>query len=266
MSRILLPVLALTALSALVPTAAHAQWGPMYPGYPTWRWGAPESDLRIDVTPKEASVYVDGYLAGSVDDFDGAFQRLHVPPGDHDIVVYLEGYRTLRQRLYLTPNRTRRIAGTLERLSPGEEQEPAPVPPDPPADADYDQPSSPGQRMPPPWTAGVPVDPRGRQPRTPPSPPVPPQPPTPSTPAEPDGRTQSTSATLSISVRPGGATVIVDGERWDGPADNNERLIVQVAEGHHTVEVQRDGYAPFVTELDVRGGQTVPVVVSMRRN
>ena len=59
--------------------------------------------------------------------------------------------------------------------------------------------------------------------------------------------------------------MIVDGERWAGPADNNERLIVQVTEGHHTVEVQRDGYAPFTTELDVRGGQTVPVNVSMRR-
>ena len=41
------------------------------------------ADLRTQVTPREAEVYVDGYLTGTVDDFDGMFQRLRVPLGEH---------------------------------------------------------------------------------------------------------------------------------------------------------------------------------------
>ena len=35
-----------------------------------------DGSLRLKVKPREASVYVDGYFAGRVDDFDGMFQRL----------------------------------------------------------------------------------------------------------------------------------------------------------------------------------------------
>ena len=38
----------------------------------------------------------------------------------HEIVVYLDGYRSLRQRLYVSPNSTRKIEGTLEKLAAGE--------------------------------------------------------------------------------------------------------------------------------------------------
>jgi hypothetical protein len=72
-------------------------------------------------------------------------------------------------------------------------------------------------------------------------------------------------AALSIRVQPAGATVRIDGERWDGPANGDERLIVQVAEGHHTIEVERDGYERFTTEVDVRRGDTTPVNISLRR-
>ena len=77
----------------------------------------------------------------------------------------------------------------------------------------------------------------------------------------PDSRT----GTLAIRVQPGGATVLIDGERWQGPSGNDERLIVQVPEGRHTVEVQREGFESFVTEIDVRRGQTAPVNVSLTR-
>jgi hypothetical protein len=122
---LLLPLFA-TAL----PSPALAQWRypPLYPPYPSYRWAAPESSLRVNVKPKEASVYVDGFFAGKVEEFDGKFQRLHVLPGEHEIVVYLEGYRSLKQRLYLSPDSTRTVDGTLEKLSPGEAQEPQPEP------------------------------------------------------------------------------------------------------------------------------------------
>jgi hypothetical protein len=55
--------------------------------------------LRLEVKPPEAEVYLDSYLAGTVEEFDGFFQRLRLSPGTHEIVIYLDGYRTLREKL-----------------------------------------------------------------------------------------------------------------------------------------------------------------------
>lgn len=243
----------------LFPSAAHAQFGypPIYAGHPGYRYGFPESDVRLMVKPAEASVYVDGYFAGKVDDFDGTFQRLHVPPGEHEIVVHLEGYRSLRQKLYLSVNATRKIEGTLEKLSPGEPQDPAPVPMEPSTTAQVDRerdrgyPPFAGNRM-------------RRRPPTPPGAPPTSAPQAPASPGPPTTASSSRSAALSIRVQPAGATVFIDGERWSGPEDG-ERLIVQVPEGRRRIEVERDGYERFSTEIDVLSNQTVPVNISLTR-
>jgi hypothetical protein len=240
---LLLPLIA-TAL----PTTAAAQWRypPLYPGYPAYRWAAPESSLRVNVKPKEAAVYVDGFFAGKVEEFDGKLQRLHVQPGEHEIVVYLDGYRSLKQGLYLSPDSTRTIEGSLEKLAPGEAPEPQPEP------SNQDRlgpPDEEGYRPPPPRgpvTRRGPTDqPPRRVPRA-------------------QAGEASQLAALSIRVQPDGATIRIDGERWDGPSDD-ERLIVQVAEGRHTIEVERDGYERFTTEIDVRRGETTPLNISLRR-
>ncbi len=46
---------------------------------------------------------MDGYLAGSVDDFDGVFQRLNVAPGEHELTIYLDGFQTITQKVYFQP-------------------------------------------------------------------------------------------------------------------------------------------------------------------
>ena len=84
---------------------------------------------RIQVTPKEAEVYVDGYRAGRVDDFDGTFQRLNVRPGPHEITLYLPGYRTLTERVYIGEGSTMKLKQSLEKLAPGETSTPPPAPP-----------------------------------------------------------------------------------------------------------------------------------------
>jgi hypothetical protein len=66
-------------------------------------------------------------------------------------------------------------------------------------------------------------------------------------------------------VQPGGAALLIDGERCTGPADADERLIIQVPEGRHRIEAERDGYERFVTEIDVRRGETEPVNISLTR-
>lgn len=109
------------------------QWYP-YP-YPVFGFPAPGffpgdhfSSIRFQIPQRDALVYVDGYAAGIVDDFDGVFQRLQLVPGHHEIVVYLPGHRTFRQNLYLNPRSTHTIKFTLAPLGPGEAEEPQPIP------------------------------------------------------------------------------------------------------------------------------------------
>ena len=66
-------------------------WGPglyQYPYFPVYGLHA---NVRVLATPKEAAVYVDGFYAGVVDDFDGVFQSLPLPSGGHDITLYYPG-------------------------------------------------------------------------------------------------------------------------------------------------------------------------------
>ena len=108
-------------------------WGYWHPGigfppFPGFYVGDHFSSLRLQIPQRNAIVYVDGYAAGIVDDFDGVFQRLQLVPGHHEIVVYLQGYRTLRQNLYLSPRSTHTIKDALVPLGSGEPAEPPPSP------------------------------------------------------------------------------------------------------------------------------------------
>jgi hypothetical protein len=83
-------------------------YDPLYGPYPWWprtgypHWYVPiydqRADLRVKVTPKDSAVYVDGFYAGLVDEFDGVFQALPLPPGGHRVLLYRPGYRSERFR------------------------------------------------------------------------------------------------------------------------------------------------------------------------
>ena len=252
--RLVACLIPLAALAMPAPASAQA-YPPPYP-FPY----VAESHLRVNVKPSQASVYVDGFFAGKVAEFDGSLQRLHLLPGEHEVVVYLEGYRSLKQHLYLGPNATRTMTGSLEKLSAGEAQEPEPKPSE--IEPERREPPDEATRMPPPRpsTQRAPMPPREPaqpgDPRTQPPPPAAPR----ALPPE-----ESRFASLSIRIRPGGGEILIDGERWEGPASADERLIVQVPEGHHVIEVQREGYERFTTEIDVRRGETTPVTISLQR-
>ena len=74
--------------------------------------------VRIEVKPKDARdemvVYVDEAQAGVVDDFDGAFQRLYLPPGKHQIEIRLDGYQPLRLAVFVAVGNTYHIRGRLQ--------------------------------------------------------------------------------------------------------------------------------------------------------
>jgi len=73
----------------------------------------------------------------------------------------------------------------------------------------------------------------------------------------------SAFGSISIRVQPADADILVDGEKWRGP-ESQDRLIIEVAEGRHTIEVQKAGFRTYITEIDVRRGDTTTVNVSLR--
>jgi hypothetical protein len=90
-----------------------------YGGYqPYYRGYDYEGRLRLKVKPEHAEVFVDGYFAGLVDDFDGVFQRLHIEPGPHRIEIRADGYEPLVFEIRTLPYRTITYTGELRRATP----------------------------------------------------------------------------------------------------------------------------------------------------
>lgn len=86
-----------------------------YPGYygggaygyfdiaPGFAYGS----LRIVDAPRDAQVFVDGYYAGIVDDYDGVFQRLNLEPGGHQVEIEVyPGVPPMFFDVYIEPGRT----------------------------------------------------------------------------------------------------------------------------------------------------------------
>jgi hypothetical protein len=86
-----------------------APWSGRVYGYaPPVSYGARVyyGDVRLQVRPRNAAVYVDGYYAGVVDDFDGAFQRLTIQAGPHQIELDAPGLQPQFFDIYVDPDRT----------------------------------------------------------------------------------------------------------------------------------------------------------------
>jgi len=195
------------------------------------------TSLRLQVRPRETQVFVDGYYAGTVDDFDGIFQRLNAEPGEHALELYLPGHRSYGQQLYLQPRRSLNVKHTMEPLAPGE---PDPQPPVPASTSTAATQRPARNAAPAPITDREPV------------------------PAE-QAVVEPTFGALSVRVQPAGATVTIDGEPWESSGEN-ERLVVQLGAGTHAVEVQREGYRTYVTDVTVRSGETATLNVSLTPN
>ncbi len=217
-------------------------YGGYYDGYywGYYGWGAPYSSryvynydvgsLRIMVEPDDAEVYVDGYYAGEVDDFNGVFQRLHVRPGQHEIALKRRGYRTHRIKVYVPVGGTLKVHYEMERGQATDVTEsvvgsPADLEPNDggrgPA-ADDEQPS-----------ADVPSAPPTRRP-----------------------------ADVTLSIKPQDAAVYVDGRFMGNGADVDE---LQLVPGKHRIEVVRPGFATYDKELDVASGESREVKIELEK-
>ena len=70
------------------------------------------------------------------------------------------------------------------------------------------------------------------------------------------------TGTLSLRVQPADATILVDGEPWNGPS-SQARVVIQLAEGPHRVRVEKPGFQTFAVDVDVRAGETTSFNVSL---
>ena len=187
-------------------------------GYGSYR---DSGSLRIIVEPEKTRVYVDGYYAGIVDDFDGILQRLNVPPGRHEITLKLEGYRTQHFKVYVPVDDTIKIHYDMVRGS-GEatSEQFAGVP------ADYarieDMDDNDRRRG----------DDDGGYDR--------------------DRSDEGDTVAVRLQVNPRDASVYVDGEfRGSGRQSTNLRL----RPGRHRIEVVRPGFRTVEREVEVRSGR-----------
>jgi hypothetical protein len=110
------------------PLCGPYPWWPRT-AYPYWYFPVYDNRaaVRLQVQPGEAedaAVYVDGFYAGIVDDFNGVFQSLPLTPGGHTVILYLDGYRTVRHNFYLSPGSSFTLRATMERLPAGKNSEP----------------------------------------------------------------------------------------------------------------------------------------------
>jgi hypothetical protein len=217
----------------------------VYP-YPPYGYPAihPDASVRLDVTPRDAEVFVDGYYAGIVDDFDGVLQRLRVEPGQHEITIYRDGYRAIHERVYLTRDRTFKIKQSLEKLPAGEAGEARPTPAPLPAGA--------------PRPLPLPRDRRGLPPNAPAPAPPPGGTASPAAPA-------STGATgrLTIQIQPADASILIDGQPWPA-SPGQEGVVVDLSEGRHVIQVRKPGYVGYLAEADVRRGDTTTLNITLR--
>ncbi|HUU34336.1 MAG TPA: PEGA domain-containing protein [Vicinamibacterales bacterium] len=207
-------------------------WWPR-PAYPGWYFPYYDdrAEVRIACHERAAAVYVDGFYAGIVDDFDGVFQRLPLPPGPHRVSLYLEGYVTANFSVYLRRGSTFTIHHEMVRLAPGGVSRPPAIAPPvpPPPDGTY-------------------TPPRGTPPVTAPSAP---------------SFSTAEVGTIEIRVQPASAAVMIDGERW--MSSDEGRYEVQLPAGSHRIEVSAAGYRSFSSAVQVDEGEPAHVNVSLVR-
>lgn len=192
------------------------------PVYPTL--GA----LDLNVKPKRAEVYVDGYWVGPVSAFDGYPGYLWLEKGTHDLVIYLEGYATFHQVVEVRPGVVIRLR---ERMLAGVATPPEEIVPPPPRAAEQSEPSEAAAPSPAPGPAVS----LGTEP----------------------GR-------LHLTVEPQDASVYLDG-RFLGTGQElvGLRAGLMVNPGSHRVSVVRPSYAAEELEIEVVAGKDLDLAIHL---
>jgi PEGA domain-containing protein len=97
---------------------------PYYPyghGQPYYYGRADGGALDLDVYPGRTEVYLDGQYIGRVDAFDGWPRYLWLPKGTYDLVLYLDGFKTIARQITVYPGM---VIDVDDRMEPGESVRP----------------------------------------------------------------------------------------------------------------------------------------------
>ena len=71
--------------------------------------------LQLDIEPRRALVYVDGWYVGVVDQFSGYYRHLDIGAGSHTIEILATDYEPLAFDIAISPGRTTTYRGSLQR-------------------------------------------------------------------------------------------------------------------------------------------------------
>ena len=83
-----------------------------YAGDPGERFAA----VKTDVDPEEASLYLDGKLIGTADDFDGYPDKLYLGRGQYHLEFRLDGYEPLTTEIDASPGQFFRIDQHMKKI------------------------------------------------------------------------------------------------------------------------------------------------------
>jgi PEGA domain len=260
-------------------------------GYPYYGWGYPYygygygygypyvgyyqgyGEVKAEVKPKDAHVYLDGDYVGIVDDFNSWYQRMNVEPGKHRIVFRAQGYQPYAINLRVLPGETYHIK---QQMHPGVDEIPDSdmrLPeseyreysdryrdhPDqnreyPDRDRQYDKRYAPPQREYEPedrddYQYNRNLEPYG---------------------SDGDSEEYQQAAPgktmMTFQVEPRDATIYIDGDYY-GSVDGqkNNEIQVLLADGTHRVEVVRPGYSTFSKDIVVNDGATNSITIQLEK-
>jgi hypothetical protein len=206
-----------------------------------------EGAIRVLVDPNKTRVYVDGYYAGTADDFDGMFQRLYVRSGRHQITLKLEGYKTRHFRVFVPFDDTVKIKLDMESGTGEVEAEDVIGRPEDARGFEDErrQRATDWQRQ------------RGHVPDA-----------DDADDAADDDDADDTPdvrgemAIVQLDVAPPDATVYVDGE-FQGRGERVRSL--SLPPGKHRIEIVRPGYRTLEREIDVRAGSRTNLDLTLER-
>lgn len=86
------------------------------------------SQIKLQVTPERAAVFVDGAFVGSVNEFMGVGHGMLVSPGKHRIKIALAGYQAFDSEVSLLPHqkitiKTDLVPGSITQAGPSIKQD-----------------------------------------------------------------------------------------------------------------------------------------------
>ncbi len=79
------------------------------------------AEIKLDVNPNRAAVFVDGVFIGHVAEFGGIGRALLVTPGKRRIIIQLPGYRSFETDIDLVANQKSTLKTELVKIGGSEE-------------------------------------------------------------------------------------------------------------------------------------------------